>query len=219
MPNHKKWFDEKLAIVKKKAGEGLPARAIYELKLPQLAGFTERAIQNTMSRHRYTDPIRSTRRCKATRLSKRRKARLIKYLNGNGCKESNKLVANTLGISVASVEWFRKKLGQKVDRIAIFRSDAYRAATSQRVIQFGIEMREGRRMLMHIRCRRLEAEGCRAPRKRCLVCGELWYALPFFYYLTTYQTKEGKRKTFFGTCKPCYNDTRATARPKYHEVA
>ena len=102
MPYHTKWTDDRLAVVRELASEqGLTARAIFALQRPELTGFTERAIQNTMARFGYTDPRRSAQRKRARRLTKDEKERLIEYLEGDGAKKSNKLVAKKLKVPLA----------------------------------------------------------------------------------------------------------------------
>ena len=213
MANRKKWFDDKLELVRDNASRGLTARAIFELNLPELSEFTERAIQNVMACHGFTDPVRSARRKRAKRLSPEKKAALLKYLRSPGARMSNIGVARKLKVQTSSVEYFRKKLGQRVDRQRIFRSKQYRKECSKRVLRFGREQRQGLLEMLEKKRERLLKSRCLTPTKRCKVCKRMWFALPYFFYTSTYHTKLGKKRCFFGTCKGCYNEA-AAARLK-----
>lgn len=213
MPNHKKWTDDKLTIVKELAGvQGLTARAIFELQKPELAEFTERAIQNVMARHGYTDSKRSAQRKRARRLNQDEKDQLVEYLEGAGAKKSNRAVAKKLKVPLSSVEYWRKKLGQQVDRKKVFGSAVYRRNTSRRVRLYGQELREARRAQFHARRQRLVKQLRKKPDKVCKTCKEPWFADEFFYYRASTRRKDGQ-VTLFGTCKACVSEQRE--RQKY----
>lgn len=209
MPNHKRWTEDKLAVVKELASaQGLTAHAIFELQKPELAQFTERAIQNTMARFGFTDPERSAQRKRARRLNQEEKDRLVAYLEGSGAKKSNTAVAKKLNVPLASVEYRRKKLGQRVDRIKIYKSAAYRRKASQRVLRYGEELRIARRAQFQARRQRLIKELRKRPDKVCLTCREPWFANEFFFYRASKRTKEGN-VLLFATCKACVSEQRA----------
>lgn len=214
MPAHKKWLEDKLALVEERTKQGLTASAIYRLKLSDLAGFSERAIQSIMSRFSFTDPIRSARRKKAKILSELQKDRLVCFLEGVGREKSNIEVTKSLGLQISSVEYFRKKLGQSVDRQQIFQSRSYKEACSRRMLEYGQELRNCRRELMEIKFRSLGRSSGRVGvvLKKCKKCKRKWPLTPYFFYPIRKQTECGVKVYFNGTCKICYNEARLNRR-------
>lgn len=169
-------------------------------------GRTQGAISSQMSYLGLGSPAFKERMKNCRRLSKEEKEKLFIYLHGKGRNMPNCEVMEKLGIRDQVVCGYRRRWGLKLSSKISFTTKRFKRTHRKVVAALRKGLADYRlRRPMRYRAklvglfRQMAEAGCEIPYKRCVDCGEYWYATDDFFYHARWRVK----RQLYNHCKAC----------------
>jgi hypothetical protein len=221
------WTIRELSELTKLTQEyGFSAAFIAQLQL--IPGRTVYAISKMMTRHGLGDPDVKRRAHDACRLTAGEREQLRHFLLNEGRLLPSASVAAQWGLAPKTVTAYRRRLGVPLSWNEARSYEDYRLnqqkrgrAFSQQLYSRWREWRIAREQRLRTLKEALQRSPDPPPSRTCCACGEQWFALKDFFYVT--RKRGGNSFSMSTTCRLCQSAKRwgkkALRTAKYYRTA
>jgi hypothetical protein len=182
------WTIREITVLRKLASQrGLSANAIHKMRV--FPRHTLPGISGQMNYLGLGNPEHKMRVKNRKRTDSATKARLFDFIKGEGRLMPAADVAERFGIDPRMVMYYRRKIGLKLPSTYRFSSKVFVRTHQGNVTKMSLALKRYFQRLWDSRheellklFHRTSIMGQRAPYKKCIRCGSVWYATQAFFY-------------------------------------